>query len=118
MMQFKQIAIVLLGVVYLALNACAHPAVLTTDSATDPSGAAWSPPSPRTGAIPDMTAASCPAKELQYLVGQPRTVLHTMRFGNEVRIEEPGQMVTMEFKGSRTRIVIGVDGKIGSVICG
>jgi hypothetical protein len=118
MMQFKQIAVVFLGLGFLALNACAPPAVPPTESTSGSSGVAWSPPSPPTGAFPDSTVASCPEKELQYLIGQPRTVLFTMRFGTEVRIEEPGQVVTMEFKGSRTRIVIGVNGKIGSVICG
>jgi predicted RNA-binding protein Jag len=65
-----------------------------------------------------MTAPLCPAKELHYLVGQPRTVLYTMRFGTEVRIEEPGQAVTMDYRGSRTRVIIGSNGKIASVVCG
>lgn len=61
---------------------------------------------------------TCPAKDLQYLVGQPRTVLFTMRFGSEVRFEEPGQAYTTEFKASRTRIIIGRDNKIRRIVCG
>jgi Peptidase inhibitor I78 family len=63
-------------------------------------------------------SATCPAKDLQYLVGQPRTVLYTMRFGSEVRFEEPGQMYTQDFKATRTRIIIGGDGKIARILCG
>jgi hypothetical protein len=61
---------------------------------------------------------TCPAKDLQYLVGQRRVVLHTMRFGSEVRIEEPGQAYTEEFSPTRTRIVIDAAGRIQQVICG
>lgn len=64
------------------------------------------------------TAQTCPAGELQYLVGQSRTVLQTMRFGSEVRFEEPGQMYTQEFKATRTRIGIGTNGKIERILCG
>jgi Peptidase inhibitor I78 family len=64
------------------------------------------------------TAQSCPAKDLQYLVGQSRTVLHTMRFGSEVRFEELGQMYTQDYKASRIRIIIGSDNKIERILCG
>jgi Peptidase inhibitor I78 family len=63
-------------------------------------------------------AATCAANELQYLVGQPRTVLYTMRFAATVRIEEPGQFYTQEYRAERTRIIIDASGKITSVICG
>jgi hypothetical protein len=117
-MQFKQIAIVLSGVGCLALSACAPSVPAPSDNANTSGATVSSPPSPPTGPLPDMAAPSCPAKELQYLVGQPRTVLHTMRFGTEVRIEEPGQPVTADYRGTRTRIIIGTDGKIKSVVCG
>ena len=68
--------------------------------------------------ISPVQTATCPASELQYLVGQSRTVLQTMRFGNEVRFEEPGQMYTQEYKATRTRIIIGEDGKISRILCG
>jgi hypothetical protein len=110
-MQFKQIAIGLSVLSYFSLSACAP-------STSASGGVVSSPSSPSTGPSPSMTAPSCPAKELQYLVGQPRTVLHTMRFGTEVRIEEPGQPVTADHRGNRTRIIVGIDGKIKSVVCG
>lgn len=61
---------------------------------------------------------TCAAKDLQYLVGQSRTVLHTMRFGGEVRFEEPGQMHTQEYSPTRTRFIIGENGKIAQILCG
>jgi hypothetical protein len=71
-----------------------------------------------TGHSVGANAQICPAKDLQYLVGQSRTVLHTMRFGSEVRFEEPRQMYSQEFLSSRTRIIIGADGKISRILCG
>jgi len=65
-----------------------------------------------------LALASCHANELQHLVGQNRTVLHTMRFGQTVRIEEPGMAYTMEYSAERLRIQIGTDGKIKRVLCG
>jgi cyclic lactone autoinducer peptide len=64
------------------------------------------------------TLGTCPAKDLQYLVGKPRTALEVIRFGSTVRIEEPEQMNTQDYDGSRTRIVIGSDGKIARILCG
>jgi hypothetical protein len=61
---------------------------------------------------------TCAAKDLQYLVGQPETVLETMRFGTVVRIERPGDVITMEYSAERTRIIIGEDKRIARVICG
>jgi hypothetical protein len=90
---------------------CAPPAA--------PLAATLPKPAPvATGSDVNMDTQSCPAKELQYLVGQPRTVLQTMRFGGEVRFEEPGQAYTQDFLPTRTRIIIGVNGKIERIMCG
>lgn len=88
------------------------PAALALLSACDTIPASAAPPLDRSSAL------ICPAKDLQYLVGQSRSVLQTMRFGTEIRFEEPGQMYSQEYKASRTRIVIGEDGKIRQVLCG
>jgi hypothetical protein len=64
------------------------------------------------------TTGTCPAKDLQHLVGQSKTVLQTIRFGGEVRIEEPGFMYTADYRENRTRIVLGEDNTIKQVICG
>jgi len=61
---------------------------------------------------------TCAAKDLQHLVGQPASVLDTIRFGTVVRIERPGDIHTMEYSAERTRIIIGEDGHIARVICG
>lgn len=60
---------------------------------------------------------TCEAKDLQHLVGQPESVLDTMRFA-KVRIERPGDVHTMEYVADRTRIIIGEDGRIARIICG
>lgn len=65
-----------------------------------------------------LALSTCHANELQYLVGQDRKVLQTMRFGQQVRFEEPGMMYTMDYIETRLRIQIGEDGKIKRVLCG
>ncbi len=65
-----------------------------------------------------LALSSCQANELQHLVGQDRKVLQTMRFGVQVRFEEPGMMYTADYIETRLRIQIGEDGKIKRVFCG
>ncbi|MGL6209221.1 MAG: I78 family peptidase inhibitor [Paracoccaceae bacterium] len=63
-------------------------------------------------------AGSCGADALQGLVGQPASVLQTMKFGQLVRVIRPGQAVTMDY--SEDRLNIEVDGAevISRVSCG
>jgi hypothetical protein len=61
---------------------------------------------------------ACGASGLQGLVGQPRSVLATMKFAGPVRIIEPGMAVTMDYSAERLNIVIGETGWIESVSCG
>lgn len=70
---------------------------------------------PEPGAAP---ADACGAAGLQGLVGQPRTVLETMRFGTEVRITGEGDPVTLDFSPTRLNIAYGRDGRISRVFCG
>lgn len=65
-----------------------------------------------------LALSSCHADGLQHLVGQDRKVLQTMRFGVQVRFEEPGMMYTADYIETRLRIQIGEDGKIKRVFCG
>lgn len=110
-MQFKKVRSAMVVASSLSLIACAPP--------TSPTPPSIQPgPPPTTGQAPDINTESCPASELQYLVGQSRTVLQTMRFGGEVRFEEPGQMVTADFVATRTRIIIGGNGRIERILCG
>lgn len=61
---------------------------------------------------------ACGAAALQGLVGQPRSVLETMRFGQTTRIIEPGMAVTMDYQAARLNIWIAESGRIERVTCG
>ncbi|CAN1540836.1 Proteinase inhibitor I78 [Paracoccaceae bacterium] len=70
--------------------------------------------------IPDPgdPADACHASELQYLVGQPGTVLHGMRFGQQVRVIEYGMAVTMDYNPARLNIQLDRQDVIERVNCG
>jgi Peptidase inhibitor I78 family len=67
---------------------------------------------------PEPIVGTCGATELQDLVGQPQTVLQTMRFGQTMRVIRPGMAVTMDYSEGRLNIWIGEDGLIERVTCG
>lgn len=67
-------------------------------------------------AMPD--ADACGAAALQTLVGQPASVLETMRFGVETRIIRPGMAVTMDYRADRLNIEIDAGEVIARVVCG
>jgi hypothetical protein len=67
--------------------------------------------------LPDMSP-TCGADALQGLVGQPASVLETMRFGKPVRIIRPGTAVTMDYSPDRLNIEIDAREKIIRVACG
>ncbi len=67
---------------------------------------------------PTPPAGTCGAPDLQYLVGQPETVLQTMKFAGPVRIIQPGMAVTMDYSESRLNIEIDRSGRIDRVTCG
>jgi hypothetical protein len=60
----------------------------------------------------------CGAAALQGLVGQPASVLQTMKFGGPTRITRPGQAVTMDYSESRLNIKIDKAERIARVTCG
>jgi len=68
--------------------------------------------------IPPETGASCGAADLQSLIGQPESVLATMRFGTVVRVIHPGDMVTEDYSPSRLNIRIDASGRIAALGCG
>ena len=76
------------------------------------------PPDPGVVVPPMPPAGACGAPDLQYLVGQPDTVLQTMKFGTTTRIIRPGMAVTMDYSESRLNIEINEAGKISRVSCG
>jgi hypothetical protein len=63
-------------------------------------------------------AGDCGAAALQPLVGQPASVLQTMRFSGPVRIIRPGQAVTMDYNAARLNIHVDTDEVIARVSCG
>ena len=60
----------------------------------------------------------CGAPDLQFLRGQPETVLQTMKFGVPVRIIQPGMAVTMDYNPTRLNIEIDESGNIFRISCG
>ena len=61
---------------------------------------------------------SCGADGLQTLVGQPVSVLETMRFGQEMRLIRPGMAVTMDYSSDRLNITTDDQDIIDRVYCG
>lgn len=61
---------------------------------------------------------ACQASGLQTLVGQPATVLDTMRFAQPTRIITPDMAVTMDFNAERLNIEIDESKRISRVACG
>ena len=70
------------------------------------------------GTQPSPMPDTCGAAALQGLVGQPQSVLQTMRFAQTVRVIQPGMMVTQDFSPDRLNIGVGPDGRIARVWCG
>lgn len=60
----------------------------------------------------------CGAAELQGLVGQPQSVLETMRFSQDLRVIPPGTAVTMDYREDRLNIDLDEAGQITRVWCG
>ena len=63
-------------------------------------------------------ADACGASGLQGLVGQPESVLQTMRFSQPLRIIRPGMAVTMDYSPNRLNIELDAAGTIIRVHCG
>jgi hypothetical protein len=61
---------------------------------------------------------SCGADELKYLIGKPRTVLHTMKFRGDTRILEHDSMMDKMYAPTRLNIHIDKKGFISQINCG
>jgi Peptidase inhibitor I78 family len=102
------------GLAAIVVSLCAGCAAIASDSGpvvTDP----VQPPPIQS---PGPNTPTCQAQDLQSLVGQPRSVLETMRFGNVVRILEPGAIVTQDYSPTRLNIHLDANGVIVRVVCG
>lgn len=67
---------------------------------------------------PEEVPDACRASGLQGLVGQPESVLATMRFSQTLRVIQPGMAVTTDYSPFRLNILIGRTGLIDRVYCG
>ena len=79
---------------------------------------AESPPYPGDIPPPLPPEDGCGAPDLQFLRGQPETVLQTMKVGVPVRIIRPGMAVTMDYNPTRLNIEIDETGEIFRISCG
>ncbi len=62
----------------------------------------------------------CKKEELQYLIGQPESVLAESNIvaSKNLRILRADGFATQDYSENRTNIVIGTDGKISDITCG
>ena len=69
--------------------------------------------------IPDLPPDdACGAPDLQVLVGQPASILATMKFATQLRILRPGDPMTEEYSPTRLNIMIDLKERIDAVTCG
>ncbi|MDZ7906708.1 MAG: I78 family peptidase inhibitor [Cypionkella sp.] len=61
---------------------------------------------------------SCGAESLKGLIGQPKTVLETMRFSQRIRVISPGSAVTKDYLPTRLNIYVDGKGMIIDLRCG
>ncbi|MGL4321643.1 MAG: I78 family peptidase inhibitor [Paracoccaceae bacterium] len=60
---------------------------------------------------------ACGAAELADMVGEPKTILETMKFAVPVRVIEPGMAVTADYSPNRLNFEIAEDGTIAKIAC-
>jgi hypothetical protein len=75
-------------------------------------------PAPAPAPLPGNPADTCGAASFQNLVGRPGVVLDGMRFSQDVRVIQPDQAVTMDFRGDRLNIWLDRRDVIWRVSCG
>ncbi len=63
------------------------------------------------------TTGTCPADELQGLIGQHRSVLDAVDY-EPMRVAGPDEAVTMDYNAERLDIRVDAAGRIVSLICG
>jgi len=67
--------------------------------------------------LPDITE-NCGAAGLQYLLGQPASVLDSLTLAPATRIIHPGMAVTMDYSPDRLNIEIDTNARIIRISCG
>lgn len=61
---------------------------------------------------------ACGASQMQFLVGQPSSVVMAMTFAQPMRLIRPGMAVTMDYSAERLNIALDEADMIVSVTCG
>jgi hypothetical protein len=81
--------------------------------------ACQSAPDPRFLGPPEQAPGvdACGAAELQDMVGDPRSILDSMRFAVPLRVITPGTAITADFQANRLNFEIGDDGTITGIAC-
>ena len=64
------------------------------------------------------TTQACNATTLQWMIGQPQTVIAGIELVGPVRVIGPNQSVTTDVDRTRTNFYIDVAGRITRVTCG
>jgi hypothetical protein len=78
---------------------------------------------PRIGPGPKPDAGLCNAAAARGLAGRPATeelAAEAMRLtgAQQLRVIEPGMVVTMDYSGERLNIYVGPDGRVERLACG
>ena len=60
---------------------------------------------------------TCGMRRFQPLIGAPAAQIDRAALPPHTRVITPDMMVTMDFSASRLNIMVGTDGKVGSLRC-
>ncbi len=90
------------GLALIFLAGCAAPAPPTAPTPPSEAGA---------------EADACGAARFAHLVGQPRERIDPAALPARTRIITPEMMVTQDFSPDRLNIMVGTDGRVGSLRC-
>lgn len=110
--------VMLISVAVLALAACGQTGGTTSDTKTPATQepAVTATPVPQTAA--EATAAdACGASRYQSLVGTLASEIDRATLPAGTRVITPDMMVTQDFRFDRLNIMVGTDGRVGSLSC-
>jgi hypothetical protein len=61
---------------------------------------------------------TCPARQLQPLVGRPERAAYGITYPGPTRVLHPGEITTMDHNPERLNVKIGPNGRIKRIYCG
>lgn len=81
-------------------------------------GACATPPAPLPATPDEATAQdACGASRFRGLIGRPASEIDRAALPPGARVILPDMMVTMDFVPQRLNIIVGTDGRVGSLRC-